>query len=554
MKNLYKLLIFAAVALGFAACEDDKTENPAPAPVATVKTGVVTIDETEVTLEGSYAYEGTDAVSVGFRYAPTQTELLTAEVMATAPIGDKAFLLRIPNVQNGEYYYQAVAHVEGQEFAGKTGWFKVAFSAIPEVTTELADIAAAGITLKGTYKFDSKKIPIQLGFLYATSREEVGTAEFKPATVYGNSFSLELSGTTDDTYYYQAVAIVQDTRFKGEVRDVKLVDLTAGGTANCFVVPEAGWYSFEARKPDGSVVTGMKADWVWATEKQILSDIKYENGRIMFKASGEYGNEVIALADDSNNIRWSWHIWATDRPLEQSFGGTTMLDRNVGATDPDANLVPSLGLYYQWGRKDPFVGANRISRVDDYETNAFAFSGSGANIWTAVFVYNSDLVGGVVFSNKEMDEAMAAANPSTFFGVYNGGGWKGNNAAIADYWGSVSGTKTNNDPCPAGYRVPTYAEISGYILGIKNAPGASVNDPIESYGKIIVHNGTTYNFPGSAFRAWSGKVRYPGRVTFLWTSDIGSTEKRAQDFYDYRTSANLDPTCNGMAVRCIKIK
>jgi len=554
MKNLYKLLLLLAVAASGSACEDDKTENPAPAPVATVKTGTATVDETEVTLEGSYLYEGTETVSAGFRCAPTQTELLTAEILPAEPIENKAFLLKIPDVRNGEYYYQAVVRVEGETFAGKSGWFKVDFSTTPEVTTELADISAAGITLKGTYKFDSTKIPIRLGFLYAETREGVETAEFKPAAVDGNSFSLVLDGATADTYYYQAVAIVQETPFKGEVRSVRLVDLTAEGAANCFVVPEAGWYSFETKKPDGSVVTGAKADWVWATEKQILSDIKYENGRIIFKATGDFGNETVALTDGSGNILWSWHVWATEQPQDQTFEGTTMLDRNLGATAADANLAASLGCYYQWGRKDPFVGANIVQNEDKYEDKAFNCTNPGERVWTAMYVYNSDLVDGFVHVGKTMDDAASIANPCTYYGAYNSGGWASDNATIGDYWGGVSGNKSNYDPCPAGYRVPTDDELTDYIMGLMKADGASVANPATAgFGKIIAYNGTTYNFPGSGLRAWSALLRYPGRITLLWTSTISASEKKAQRFYDYREARGADPICQGMAVRCVKI-
>ena len=554
MKNLYKLLVLAAVAFG-GACEDDKTENTDLAPVASVKTGAATVDETEVTLEGSFRYEGTEPVSVGFRYAPTQTGLLTAEIIPAEPVGDEAFLLKISDVPNGEYYYQAVAEVEEQLFAGKTGWFKVDFSATPEVTTEPADISAAGITLKGTYKFDSKKIPIQLGFLYATTREEVETAEFKPAEVDGNTFSLELGGTTNDTYYYQAVAVVQDTQFRGEVRSIRLVDLMADGAANCFIVPEAGWYGFETKKPDGSVVTGAKAAWVWATEKQILSDIRYENGRIVFKATGDPGNETIALTDGDGKIQWSWHIWVTERPQDQTFEGTTMLDRNIGATSADANLAASLGCYFQWGRKDPFVGANVVQTADAYESKAFDCIGPGERVWTARYVFNSDLVKGFTHVGKTMDEATSIADPCTYYGAYNSGGWSGSNAKIGDFWGGVSGSKANYDPCPAGYRVPTDDELATYIMWLMKAGGASVSNPTAGgYGKVIVYNGTTYNFPGSGLRAWSALLRYPGRVTFLWSSTISATEKKAQRFYDFRDARAADAICQGMAVRCIKIK
>lgn len=552
MKNLYKLLfLLAAVALG-SACEDDKTENPYPAPTVTVKTGMATVDENEVTLEGSYLYEGTDAVSVGFRYAPTETELLTADIIPAEPIGNKAFLLKIPYVPNGNYYYQGVLRLGEQTFVGKTGFFKVDFSTTPEVTTEQADISDDKITLKGSYKFNSRKIPIQLGFFYADTRKGLDNAEFKPAQDNGdNSFSLEVDA---GDYFYQAVAIVQGNQFKGDVRNVQRIkDLTAEGAANCFIVSEAGRYSFETKRPDNTPVTGTKAEWVWATAKQILSDITYENGRIEFKATGDSGNETVALLDADNRIQWSWHIWVTEKPLDQTYNNMTMLDRNIGATATDANLPASLGCYFQWGRKDPFVGANVVQGDDLYETKAFNFTESTDHTWTAPYVYNDNLVKGFVFESKEMDEATSIANPCTHYGVYAQGGWSEGYGTISNYWGGDSGSKGKYDPCPVGYRVPTKDELVNYIYNLTNDNQAQASSPKTGFGKIIGYNNDTYNFPGSGLRAWSALLRYPGRVILLWSSNL-KDDKTAYRFYDFRNDNDADPICQGMAIRCIKIK
>lgn len=71
--------------------------------------------------------------------------------------------------------------------------------------------------------------------------------------------------------------------------------------------------------------------------------------------------------------------------------------------------------------------------------------------------------------------SMSIANPTVFYGVYNSGGWKGSNSEVEDYWGGASGTKTNNDPCPAGYRVPTFDEINGFIKDIDTNKTAQEN-------------------------------------------------------------------------------
>ena len=70
----------------------------------------------------------------------------------------------------------------------------------------------------------------------------------------------------------------------------------------------------------------------------------------------------MALKDKDGNIIWSWHIWATDKPAEQVYKNNagTMMDRNLGATTGTPGIKETVGLYYQWGRKDPFLGSTEV--------------------------------------------------------------------------------------------------------------------------------------------------------------------------------------------------
>ena len=39
------------------------------------------------------------------------------------------------------------------------------------------------------------------------------------------------------------------------------------------------------------------------------------------------------------------------------------MDRNLGAISATRGDVGAIGLYYQWGRKDPFLGSSSISQT-----------------------------------------------------------------------------------------------------------------------------------------------------------------------------------------------
>lgn len=155
-------------------------------------------------------------------------------------------------------------------------------------------------------------------------------------------------------------------------------NLSAGGTANCYVVGAAGGYSLDAtvmgNGAAGATFGGVTfADFkatlapvsarvVWMTEKSLVRSLSIENGRLKFVVPEPFraGNALIAACDAEGGILWSWHIWLTDADLGaslQTYGdGFVLMDRNLGALAgrPTGEAdVETFGLYYQWGRKDP---------------------------------------------------------------------------------------------------------------------------------------------------------------------------------------------------------
>lgn len=168
---------------------------------------------------------------------------------------------------------------------------------------------------------------------------------------------------------------------------VTAIDLSRDGTANCYIVSEAGDYMFDAAvRGNGSgddaaiaLADGMKADWLWVTKglEQEISAVSLDagKGRIFFTAAGAAkGNAVIALADAAGEIVWSWHLWFTPEPRMVTYAnGRVLLDRSLGAVGTTPGSAEAYGLYYQWGRKDPFCGGTAP------ETSATAFAQAAEN-------------------------------------------------------------------------------------------------------------------------------------------------------------------------------
>lgn len=61
------------------------------------------------------------------------------------------------------------------------------------------------------------------------------------------------------------------------------------------------------------------------------------------------------------------------------------MDRNLGATTAEPNTVGALGLLYQWGRKDPFLGSASInSDVEAASTGHWAFDNKISSVTPAI--------------------------------------------------------------------------------------------------------------------------------------------------------------------------
>lgn len=230
------------------------------------------------------------------------------------------------------------------------------------------------------------------------------------------------------------------------------VSLDAAGTANCYIVSGPGTYSFPAVKGNSSTSVGAVSSMevLWETfgtatppnkGDLIAGALKGDGNTVVFlaKAPIRKGNALIVAKNASGKILWSWHIWITDRPRDQVYvnDAGTMMDRNLGATSATPGDAGAIGLRYQWGRKDPFMGYSDIK----YSSVAK----STLDPWPSPVA--SDATTGTI--------EYAVANPTTRIYVSESKNkdwyYTGNISVDETRWQS---SKTIYDPCPPGYRVP----------------------------------------------------------------------------------------------------
>ena len=325
-------------------------------------------------------------------------------------------------------------------------------------------------------------------------------------------------------------------------------DLSAEGTANSYIVPSAGIYSFDASvKGNGTEpLSGSSAEVLWESfgtsvapeVGDIISSVNFKDGRIYFSTPDvlKDGNAVIALKDASGTIIWSWHIWvckdfdpdATGQTYANDAG--VLMDRNLGALSSIPGDDLSIGLLYQWGRKDPFLSTYSLSK-------------SSLAVATPSFPSPQSTTASVEYTVN---------NPNVFisFSSFN---WL--NVNDNTLW---EGEKTIYDPCPPGWKIPKGGQ-GGFFSRAFGSSSISGNLYWNgSYHGMIIPaeiSGSESWFPGSGSRAWSGaSLVGAGDAVDMYTSTYADTYS-AYWLYagtDYFETVSSGHKVDARSIRCVK--
>ena len=326
-----------------------------------------------------------------------------------------------------------------------------------------------------------------------------------------------------------------------EEEDTKVyTDLSAAGTANCYLVQQAGDYKFKSviGNTDATVGNVKSVEVLWesfGTDEMpnvgdLIASASYKNGYIRFSTPETFrdGNAVIAAKNSKGTILWSWHIWCA----EEGFNGQvyyndagTMMDRNLGATSATPGDVGALGLMYQWGRKDPFLGSSSIS------SSVLAVSTGTWNITSGGSTANTE------------------ANPMTFYTSMH---------LPNRNWMSI---KTAYDPCPAGWRVPeggdngVWAKALGKTKDV-NVPNDYTNRGINYTGAFGADETIWYPCSGLRNRFGDGGLDEVGSLSFYWSCSHHEISNYAYGLH-FNCYGNVTPSStsiqsDGYPVRCLK--
>ncbi|MGG1923632.1 FISUMP domain-containing protein [Chryseobacterium sp. NRRL B-14798] len=228
------------------------------------------------------------------------------------------------------------------------------------------------------------------------------------------------------------------------------------------------------------------------------------SGTIVYNVSGEpttYGTKNISISFGGSNCTVTKSV-AMSKTVLMPGNPKAWYRYNLGATDesldPDIPVKEIHGNYYQWGRK------------------------------------------AVVATASSTSGAISGWNPA----------YAGNNA-----WSDSS--KTVNDPCPTGFRVPTRTQFQNLINNTtaSNIGTWSTTTDATNFGaaKKFTGNGKTLTFPAAGFRSHTGgNLGSRGSTGRYWSSTQNTSDSAySLNFYSSSVSVASSVRAGGYSVRCI---
>src|SRR5574344_1143250 len=385
---------------------------------------------------------------------------------------------------------------------------------LPATQTYKADGFAEGANPMVAYKSAAGKLQFKnlCAVLKLQLKVASGTKTIKKITISSATKKLSGKATVAMTYGVGVPTIAMATG-DSAINTVTLdcsaevgggVTLTTEATAFYIVVPATSSYV-----TDNSFKVGIETTTGGALKSVQNIDVnRFNRAKIVKMPEYSYTDVATAYTENGKNlgagILIGTTIWA---PVNCGYDATNY----------------KYGKLYQWGRKD-----GQGYKDDTYEDATYP---SGDNISST--------------NPAKLDAAEAAK----FYTSWD------NTIAPDGTWGTSdpwSTKNTANDPCPAGWRVPTYAELlalmgegSGqWVTGDQNGKWFDGTSNADQTSGVFL--------PAAGYLSSFGYTDKRGSKGYYFSSTPQSSNVYGISFSNVFAGYNYGPRASGFSVRCVK--
>ena len=451
--------------------------------------------------------------------------------------GGGSFTSSLSNLTpNTNYFARAYATNSVGTSYGMAMSFKTLTESPVVVTSLISDITSISATGGGEVISDGGANVTARGVCWSTSQNPTTESNKTSDGIGSGSFSSSLIGLLPNTsYYVRAYAINELMTAYGE--EIVFTTITEAPTVETLdiddVTSSTAFIGGNVISDGGSTVTAKGIVWAKHDNPSLSDDFTNEG-----TGSGFFNSTITNLESNTtyyirayatNSIGTSYGDLKTFTTLEQQtvtftyngqevtygvveFNNRQWLDRNLGAQRVANSINDELayGDLFQWGRTD-----------DGHQTRT-------SNTTTSLSV-----------SNSQPNHNMFILPPSS------PRDWNENNNWLTR-WTDENGNKTEYDPCPVGWRVPSFQEFISACEIFLNQQGA-----FESELKLP---------SGGARNPYNGDISGGGKDSFgafYWTSTPfnGESYNGGSDIAfssSYNTESMNTEIAGGMSIRCIK--
>lgn len=391
-------------------------------------------------------------------------------------------------------------------------------------------------TTTSTYKLDLNVAHID----FPTTNPGDLTVKVQNLSAADKEETVTLS-LVDEVYYEDATCTLTGTNFETSVDKTTLRVGTVGGkvTVNVnslFVVPTVtkeydvtygdgqSWLTAEV-PATATVVNNRRQYAVTATVAATTgTDASYQvhKGAIEIKNSSATIKKYVVYRGAS----WVTYPVASKRYYAAvAFGGKNWAPVNVGATKISVSAVndgvAGNGYYYQWGRN-----------------KGFTYNGNPGDVYTGTDFPQTPQASMSAPWNGQFIKGTSASD-------YN---WALKGASgLDEFWPQNGKKSVANDPCPAGWRVPTNAELT-LLVGKGQHNGSSTDRMITIPGT----NGINLLLPAAGYRYYDGSSGPLGTYGYFWSSSVNGTSARYVSFNSGLLLTGNFNRAYGFSVRCVQ--